>query len=314
MNGESEHFMQSNIASQSFDNSRYSSNYPCDYFKSDTSINIQNQSEKVLQNGSFHETTPINTAIDGGSQYYRAVENMPPEVLPVQIKEEPTDYSTTFIQLTTPKELAESNLNYHSNYTQFNHNEQEDSPLVNYFTKASNSDLYTNGNQKDSSYSCFSEDGIADISYSQESEHSIKVEPPELDEDMPMDKSLVYSFEQNIKTPAKRGRPLKDGPPRPPRSHKKKKIQDGEPVSKLPRMSSRLDQKTLNKDMIVLYKANREAFLQNGLCYMIAPFLDFCLECKTKSRRRRGVRKTVDCRFYEFRKLVYTESGELKVC
>lgn len=162
---------------------------------------------------------------------------------------------------------------------------------------------------------------LEDLSYAPEVILKIKEEPiefnvntSEYDESMPLVPLVTVKLESDKKIPAKRGRPLKDGPPRPPpRSLKKKKAVDSPVASKLPRMSSRLDQKTLDKDLMIRYKANRESFLQNGVCYKMAPLLDYCLECKSKSRSSRRAKKNVDCRFYEFRKLVYSETAELEV-
>lgn len=81
-------------------------------------------------------------------------------------------------------------------------------------------------------------------------------------------------------------------------------------------MTKRVHEKKLNQEQIDGLKISQKTFLQPGVCYKIAPTLDHCLECislSTPKLRSKRDKKEVDCRFFEFRKLVYTPEGELSV-
>lgn len=146
MNADSEQFMQPAIANHSFDNTSFSTNYPCEYYEP-TTPNTENENLELLQNGGFHEVNTVNEA-NGGDQYYRlnTVENMPPVVLPTEIKNDPSEYPINYPKNNQTEHVTIKE-EYPSNYTQFNQNEQDDITLVNYFTKIPNQNLYGNAEQ-----------------------------------------------------------------------------------------------------------------------------------------------------------------------
>lgn len=71
--------------------------------------------------------------------------------------------------------------------------------------------------------------------------------------------------------------------------------------SRLPRMGLQLAQFKLPPEKIEEYQKSQQPFLQPGICFRIAPELDFCIECTKFSARRKNLNG--DCRFYHFRKL-----------
>lgn len=83
-------------------------------------------------------------------------------------------------------------------------------------------------------------------------------------------------------------------------------------------MTKKVHTLRLNPEQIEEAKKSQMPFLQPGLCYQIAPNLDHCLECCSMKHphwrnRIKQKKKEIDCRFFEFRKLVYSPEGELKV-
>lgn len=138
--------------------------------------------------------------------------------------------------------------------------------------------------------------------------------------------------EPAISIPKKKGRPplnrdengkiIRDPSAQPARKRvQSKATKDPETKEKkfIPKMTKRVHEKKMNPDLIDELKVSQKEFLQPGVCYKIAPKLDHCLECislstpKLRLRARAKDKKEVDCRFFEFRKLVYSAEGELKV-
>lgn len=109
------------------------------------------------------------------------------------------------------------------------------------------------------------------------------------------------------KPEAKKGRPKGSQKPRPNGRSKKGPLERPSKRT-IPKMSKRVTNIKLMPDEIEGYQKSQQPFLQPGVCYQIAPNLDHCLECASMKyphwRARRQGKKEIDCRFFEFRKLV----------
>lgn len=80
---------------------------------------------------------------------------------------------------------------------------------------------------------------------------------------------------------------------------------------RLPKMRANVHNMRLTQDQIDQLKTDGKNFYQPGVCFIIAPELEHCIECM-KQKRKPKSRREVDCRFYHFRKLRY-EDGKLIV-
>jgi hypothetical protein len=82
----------------------------------------------------------------------------------------------------------------------------------------------------------------------------------------------------------------------------------------LPKMSASVQKLQLTAEMSEELK-KRPWFLQMGVCFQIAPKLYQCKECFKRRGigRHTRIKKEVDCRFFEFRKLRYNEEGVIEV-
>lgn len=72
-----------------------------------------------------------------------------------------------------------------------------------------------------------------------------------------------------------------------------------------------------NKPPVPVLKKSGESFLQDAPCWEVAPRLAKCRECRlTPHQRRRNEQQSnanIFCRFYAFRRLRYTKSGQLAI-
>lgn len=73
---------------------------------------------------------------------------------------------------------------------------------------------------------------------------------------------------------------------------------------RIPKMRQNVGSLKLTSEQIDDLKSSGRNFYQPGVCFIIAPQLDKCIECLKKNKKRRQYRE-VDCRFYQFRKLKY---------
>lgn len=97
-----------------------------------------------------------------------------------------------------------------------------------------------------------------------------------------------------------------------PRVSNTARIKSVENKPTLPKMNPNVHIIKLKPEQIEDLKKSKKTFFQPGVCYQIAPSLDQCKECVKIMRYRRVNRKQVrevDCRFYQLRKLRYTDEG-----
>lgn len=67
------------------------------------------------------------------------------------------------------------------------------------------------------------------------------------------------------------------------------------------------------KPSIQQLKRTGESFLQDGPCHEVAPKLGKCRECRLTANQRSKYTPNIFCRFYAFRKLRYTKTGQLTI-
>jgi [histone H3]-dimethyl-L-lysine9 demethylase len=77
----------------------------------------------------------------------------------------------------------------------------------------------------------------------------------------------------------------------------------------LPKMKSNVYKIRLTPEQIEELKKENKSFSQPGVCYVIAPSLEKCIECSKLSKRSVKFRGEVDCRFFQFRKLRYEDDN-----
>lgn len=68
------------------------------------------------------------------------------------------------------------------------------------------------------------------------------------------------------------------------------------------------------KPAISQLKKTGESWLQDSICYEVAPKLHKCRECRmTPNQRSKNMPQNIFCRFYAFRRLRYTKTGQLAI-
>ncbi|XP_067128149.1 LOW QUALITY PROTEIN: probable JmjC domain-containing histone demethylation protein 2C [Centruroides vittatus] len=69
--------------------------------------------------------------------------------------------------------------------------------------------------------------------------------------------------------------------------------------------------KPIEKPSVAQLKRTGESFLQDGSCYIVAPKLPKCRECRMTPNQRNKKMANIFCRFYAFRKLRYGKNGTI---
>lgn len=77
--------------------------------------------------------------------------------------------------------------------------------------------------------------------------------------------------------------------------------------------SKRAREPFFKKPPVPVLKRTGESFLQDGACFEVAPRLAKCRECRWTPHQRSKNMPNIFCRFYAFRKLRYTKSGQLAI-
>lgn len=115
-------------------------------------------------------------------------------------------------------------------------------------------------------------------------------------------KSNRLSSKQDLE-PKKRGRKPKS----------KVESKDKEEGPKTKKIKEELVGDPLKKPPLHQLKKTGESFLQDGSCFEVSPKLPKCRECRWTAHQRNKKMPNIFCRFYAFRRLRYTKTGQLAV-
>ncbi|CAH0553828.1 unnamed protein product [Brassicogethes aeneus] len=97
------------------------------------------------------------------------------------------------------------------------------------------------------------------------------------------------------------------------RGRRPKSSKGEEPRAKKSKEDAPPQRDPFHKPPVGQLKKTGESFLQDGPCFEVAPKLAKCRECRWTPNQRSKNMPNIFCRFYAFRRLRYTKSGQLAI-